>query len=328
MTELTPRRRNRVAAHTTRDKKEIHTPSEVLAAHRQDAAEFGNQADRVVQEARDRANIMERKPLAATPERVQEAFTFAKSRNFEREAVTDERDILRDALRRGTGHLTYSEVRGHFEQRVTSGEFQIAPGQKHETGRQFTTREALAEELSTIKQMQQGQQAAEPIMRQDDAAAHDRSREFLNPAQQRAIEEVLTSQDRIHGLQGLAGSGKTSALSRYSRGCVSKRLRGRGLCAHQPRSRPTSRCGHSSRHLARFPCALRRRAERGRPERTASLHARRIQSRQHPPDAILPRKDRPAGPRIADRRHAATPGSRRGKAVRADAGSWNADIPA
>ena len=29
----------------------------------------------------------------------QEAVTFAKERGFEREAVTDERDILRDALR-------------------------------------------------------------------------------------------------------------------------------------------------------------------------------------------------------------------------------------
>src|SRR6202034_3101491 len=67
-----------IAAHTTRDKKEIHTPSEVLAAHRQVAAEFGNQADRVVQDARDRANSMERKPLP-TAERVQEAVTFAKS---------------------------------------------------------------------------------------------------------------------------------------------------------------------------------------------------------------------------------------------------------
>ncbi|RXH55427.1 MobF family relaxase [Granulicella sibirica] len=206
-----------IAAHTTRDKKEIHTPSEVLAAHRQVAAEFGNQADRVVQEARDRANSIERKPLPAAV-RVQEAVTFAKSRNFEREAVTDERDIMRDALRRGMGDLTHSQVRGHFEQRVTSGEFQITPGQKHETGRQFTTREAIAEELSTIKQMQQGRQAAEPIMRQDDAAAHARSGQFLNPAQQRAIEEVLTSQDRIHGLQGLAGSGKTSALSSIREG--------------------------------------------------------------------------------------------------------------
>ena len=40
-----------IAAHNTRDEKEIHSPAEVLAAHRQIAAEFGNQVDRVVVEA-------------------------------------------------------------------------------------------------------------------------------------------------------------------------------------------------------------------------------------------------------------------------------------
>jgi hypothetical protein len=207
-----------IAAHTTRDKKEIHTPSEVLAAHRQLAAEFGNQADRVVTEARARASAQEQTRVPNIPERVQEAVTFAKSRNFEREAVTDERDIMRDALRRGMGDLTYGQVRDNFEQRQTTGEFQRAPGQKHDTGRQFTTREAIAEELATIKHMQQGQSTVEPIMRQEDAADHARTREFLNPAQQKAIEEVLASQDRIHGLQGLAGSGKTTTLEAIREG--------------------------------------------------------------------------------------------------------------
>jgi ATP-dependent exoDNAse (exonuclease V) alpha subunit len=207
-----------IAAHSTRDKKEIHTPSEVLAAHRQLAAEFGNQADRVVQEARIHANSNEHTPHPNSPERAQEAVTFAKSRNFEREAVTDERDIMRDALRRGMGDLTYGQVRDNFEQRQVTGEFQRAPGQKHDTGRQFTTREAIAEELATIKHMQQGQSTVEPIMREENAADHARTREFLNPAQQNAIEEVLTSRDRIHGLQGLAGSGKTTALEAIREG--------------------------------------------------------------------------------------------------------------
>lgn len=207
-----------IAAHTTRDKKEIHSPSEVLAAHRQVATEFGNQADRVIREARDRANSMEQQPLAAAPQAVQEAVTFAKSRNFEREAVTDERDLMRDALRRGMGELTYSQVHDNFEKRQTSGEFQHSPGQKHDTGRQFTTREAVAEELAIIKHMQQGRHATEPIMGQEDAADHARTRDFLNPAQRKAIEEVLTSQDRIHGLQGLAGSGKTTTLEAIREG--------------------------------------------------------------------------------------------------------------
>src|SRR5580692_9468806 len=56
-----------IAAHSTRDKKEIHTPSEVLAAHRQIAAEFGNQADRVVAEARARASAQEQTHVPNIP---------------------------------------------------------------------------------------------------------------------------------------------------------------------------------------------------------------------------------------------------------------------
>ncbi len=207
-----------IAAHTTRDKKEIHTPSEVLAAHRQVAAEFGNQADQVVRDARNRANSMEQKPMATAKERIQEAVTYSKSRNFEREAVTDERDLMRDTLRRGMGDLRYDQVHEGFEERVTSGEFQSVPGQKHETGRQFTTRETIAAELTTVGHMQRGQNAVEPVLPKNQAAAHANSRELLNPAQRQAIEEVLASHDRVHGLQGLAGSGKTTTLNAIREG--------------------------------------------------------------------------------------------------------------
>src|SRR5437764_2260257 len=44
-----------IAAHATRDRKEILSPREVLEAHRRLAAEFGNQPDAVVRGARERA---------------------------------------------------------------------------------------------------------------------------------------------------------------------------------------------------------------------------------------------------------------------------------
>jgi len=259
-----------IAAHTTRDKKEIHTPSEVLAAHRQVASEFGNQADRVVREARDRANTMEQKPISTAPERVQEAVTFAKSRNFEREAVTDERDLMRDALRRGMGDLRYSQVREHFDQRLASGEFQSVSGQKHDTGRQFTTREAIAEELATIKHMQQGRHTTEPMMRQEDATAHTRTRDFLNPAQQRAIEEVLISKDRVHGLQGVAGSGKTSVLSSIREGAEKNGYAVEGFA-------PTSRAAGQLRDAGIPADTLQGFLARGGVERSAGdPHARHL----------------------------------------------------
>ena len=135
-----------IAAHNTRDKKEIHSPGEVLAAHRRLAVEFGNQTERVVADARERLQARSEELSTKPTHTAQEAVTFAKERRFEREAVTDERDILRDALRRGMGDLTLPDVKANFEQRSTSGEFQKVTAQKHETGRQFTTRETVAAE--------------------------------------------------------------------------------------------------------------------------------------------------------------------------------------
>src|SRR5580700_11243586 len=44
-----------VAAHRTRDSKELYSPEEVLKRHRELAAQFGHQADRVVAQAREHA---------------------------------------------------------------------------------------------------------------------------------------------------------------------------------------------------------------------------------------------------------------------------------
>src|SRR5207249_2527964 len=85
-----------IAAHSTRDRKEILSPREVLEAHRRLAGEFGNQPDSVVREARERAQHLQ-VPMYA-PQRAQEAVTFARDKNFEREAVVDERLLVRDAL--------------------------------------------------------------------------------------------------------------------------------------------------------------------------------------------------------------------------------------
>ncbi len=201
-----------IAAHSTRDKKEIHTPSEVLTAHRQLAAEFGNQADRVVAEARAMGSALEQTRVPNIPERVQEAVTFAKTRTSSaRPSPMSETSCATPCGAAWATSLTarYATTSSNGKSPESSNAHRA---RSTDTGRQFTTREAIAEELATIKHMQQGQHTVEPTMRQEDAAAHARTREFLNPAQQRAIEEVLTSQDRIHGLQGLAGSGKTTTL--------------------------------------------------------------------------------------------------------------------
>lgn len=203
-----------IAAHTTRDRKEIMTPEKVLAAHRQIADEFGNQADRVVKEARERAEERRhtQQKESDPQQKARESVSFSKARNFERDAVIDERAIMRDALRRGMGEVTFSEVSANFQKREAAGEFLKVevPGQHSAT--RFTTRDMLHAERSNIDFILSGKNTVPPIMEQHDAAKYVASVDLLNQAQRRTAEEVLTTSDRVHGLQGYAGSGKTTTL--------------------------------------------------------------------------------------------------------------------
>jgi conjugative relaxase-like TrwC/TraI family protein len=200
-----------IAAHSTRDGKQIHTPAEVMAAHRQLAAEFGNEADRIVAEARERAQA--HLPTSELRQaKAAEAVTFARERSFEREAVTDERDILRDALRRGMSETTYAEVRSIFQARVGAGEFQAVPGQKHDSGQRFTTAEMIRAEHEVLRHMRRGQGRASPILSIQNAVKYTSRYEQLNDSQRRAGEQILASRDVVQGLQGSAGVGKSTAL--------------------------------------------------------------------------------------------------------------------
>jgi hypothetical protein len=80
-TGRTGREAAEIAAHSTRDRKEIHSPCEVMAAHRKLAADFGHQADAVVRAARERPHRQEK--LTNSVDRVRESLTFSRDKNFE-----------------------------------------------------------------------------------------------------------------------------------------------------------------------------------------------------------------------------------------------------
>jgi conjugative relaxase-like TrwC/TraI family protein len=200
-----------IAAHSTRDRKEIHSPAEVMAAHRKLAADFGYQADAVVRAARERAQHQE-KP-GNSLDRVRESLTFSRDKNFEREAVVDERALIRDGLRRGMGEITYAQVRANLEARLISGEFQIVERPQSVPGRQFTTAKTIEAEHEILRRMREGLDHLEPVLSRPQAIAVADQYSQLNRSQRTVIEDVLSSRDRIQGIQGFAGSGKTSTLA-------------------------------------------------------------------------------------------------------------------
>ncbi len=205
-----------IAAHSTRDKKQALTAEEVLAAHKEMAASFGNQAHKVVAAAHANAQQQEHQRQSTT--RAKEAVTFARDSIFEREAVADERTILRDALRRGMGETSYRDIRTEYDNRREAGDFRSVQGMKHDSGRSFTTPETISAERANIRYVLEGRNTVRPIMSAELARDQANTRSFLNDSQRRVIEEVLNSSDRIHGLQGLAGSGKTSTLQTIREG--------------------------------------------------------------------------------------------------------------
>jgi conjugative relaxase-like TrwC/TraI family protein len=200
-----------IAAHSTRDRKEIHSPREVMAAHRKLAAHFGHQAEAVVRAARERSQRLERP--AKTVDRVRESLTFARDKNFEREAVVDERALIRDGLRRGMGEVTYAQVRANLDARLATGEFQIVEHSRSMPARQFTTAKTIAAEQEIIHRTCEGRNQIEPILSRQQAIAVADEHQHLNRAQKTVIEDVLSSPDRIQGIQGYAGAGKTTTLS-------------------------------------------------------------------------------------------------------------------
>src|SRR5271167_2530139 len=230
-----------IAAHSTRDRKEIHSPREVMAAHRKMAADFGHQADAVVRAARERCQHQE-KPVNSL-DRVRESVTFSRDKNFEREAVVDERALIRDGLRRGMGEITHGQVRANLSARLASGEFRIVDRPQGVPGRQFTTAKTIEAEHEIIRRMREGQHHAEPIFSRSGAIALADQHRHLNHAQKSVIEDVLSSPDRIQGIQGFAGSGKTTALTAIRTSVETEGYQVEGLAPTSRASRQLNEAG-------------------------------------------------------------------------------------
>ena len=239
-----------IAAHSTRDRKKIHSPSEVLAAHRKLAADFGHQADAVVCAARERSQH-QAKPVNSL-DRVRESITFSRDKNFEREAVVDERALIRDGLRRGMGEITHAQVRTNLEARLASGEFQIVERPQSVPGRQFTTARTIEAEHEIIRRVREGQNDIEPVFPRPQAIAVADQHPHLNRAQKTVVEDVLSSPDRIQGIQGFAGSGKTTTLTAIRGAAESRGYQVEGLAPTSRAARQLKEAGIESRTLQAF----------------------------------------------------------------------------
>ena len=199
-----------IAALRTREAKASIDPAYSLALHRQIAARYGNQAERIAEQARGRA--VQQGAGNDRPKAAQEAVTFARDKLYEREAVNDQRDLMREALRRGMGVTTTDEIQRNLRSRLASGEFIDIERRQYSPSADLTTRQTLAEERSIIAQMHTGKGQVQPILSRLEPERLRQNHERLNPEQLITAEQVLLSRDRVMGIQGSAGAGKTTTL--------------------------------------------------------------------------------------------------------------------
>ena len=238
-----------IAAHHTRDKKELLSQEEVLRRHRELAAQYGHQADRVVAQARAHGQYQMREPVM----QAQRAVTWARDHVFERSAVLDRRAILESALARGMGETTYSSVRQEFERRVRTGEFrEVANGG---ADRQFTTSAMVRMEREIITQMQEGNHRGygDPMLvsPQVRIRTEDQHPE-LSASQRQAVDSILLSREKIVGLDGVAGAGKTTTLSVIREAAVAEGYHVKGFAPTSRAAQKLSEAGMETSTLQKY----------------------------------------------------------------------------
>jgi len=198
-----------IAAHQTREPKIELSHEEMQRRHKHVALEFGDQPERVKERARGRAHAAGQD----SGEKIaRSAVSFAKERNFERDAVADERALLTDALRRSMGGATLTDVKADLEERIKSGEFVEAQKKDSSPSRAFTTAQMVGYEQDTINVMRAGQDQHPALATFGTRTAIREAHPHLSETQRRAVEQILASRDQVTALEGVAGAGKTTSL--------------------------------------------------------------------------------------------------------------------
>jgi conjugative relaxase-like TrwC/TraI family protein len=221
-----------IAAHQTRDGKlPTISHAEMQRMHKEMAERFGNQPEQIIQAA----HAHEAERIGPDRQHFESALTYARDKNFERQAVADERELIRDVLKRSMGEASFAEIRERFEKSIQSGYF-IAVESKSPS-RAFTTERMIQYERDNVAEMQRGQGQNGPLVNPQTWQHVQESHAHLSPSQRAAVEQIVSGRDKIMGLEGVAGAGKTTSLSAIREAAECEGYQVIGLA-------PTSRAAH------------------------------------------------------------------------------------
>ena len=210
------------------------------------AGAMSNEAGRVVSaEAKREAGATSGPPTLAA-----EAVDWAVAHLSEREAVFARTGLLAAALAWNPGAVAVGDIEREVAARENAGTLHAArlPGAEG----LLTTDRAVADERETIALMQAGQRRGAVPMR---GRAVDKALRGgpLTAGQGEAVKLILSSEDRTVGVQGYAGSGKTTMLRRTRTLMEKKGYEVRGLAPSASAARTLEgEAGIGSETLQRF----------------------------------------------------------------------------
>jgi len=187
---------------------------EMKARHQELDRQHGGQSRAVVTEAREQAQAMSFLLWddIASRAKAQESVTFAIEIGSEREAVNDPRRLMIDALRRNLGRTTFAAVVAEMGEREARG--QLVGLILDEAAREsLTTEKTLRMESENIEFMNAGRGAQQPLTERIAETLMASQDATLSESQRAAVAQIVTSRDRITGLEGKAGTGKTTTLA-------------------------------------------------------------------------------------------------------------------
>ena len=139
------------------------------------------------------------------------AMAWAVEHLSEREAVFASTDLLAAALAWKPGSVTIGEAEAAVAKLEKKGALHACG--LPQWGESLTTDKTVADEKETIALMERGQGASRPVMKSWIAGPllHNGR---LTVGQKEAVKTILSSRDRVVGVQGYAGTGKTTMLDR------------------------------------------------------------------------------------------------------------------
>ena len=206
----------RVALYTRAQKRDVDKAALRKQWSRQ-ARELDFSARAVVSKARKTAaktrGARAQDDLFANPDyTAEQAAKWAVKHLSERHSVFSHTALLTAVLGREPGAVTAEAAEKAISALAGGGGLHAARDLGH--AKQWTTDAALARESETIALMRAGRNRAPRMMRRWVATTR-LHRGRLNEGQKEAVRIALSSRDRVIGIQGYAGTGKTTMLKRF-----------------------------------------------------------------------------------------------------------------